>query len=166
MTVGESIKAARKRAKLSQKELGKILGVSGSMIGQYESGQRNPKPSTLQRIADALGVPEPELQGLTYYGHGVWLNEAKLTKEQIEEGMKLFIAQEKEIELQQKKEENRRRLDTAYGLLNIDGQSVAVERVEELTEIPRYQRQDAPQSPPAPQPGTDTPSQKKPPESP
>lgn len=40
--------------------------------------------------------------------------------------------------------------------LNLLGQQKAMERVEELTEIPKYQRQDAPQSPPPPPEGTDT----------
>lgn len=57
MTTGEKIKEARKKAKLSQKELGTRLGVSQAMIGQYESGKRNPKPETLKKIADALEVP-------------------------------------------------------------------------------------------------------------
>lgn len=56
MTIGQRIQLARKESKLSQKELGEKLGVSGSMVGQYESDLRNPKLVTLQRIADALGV--------------------------------------------------------------------------------------------------------------
>lgn len=44
------------------------------------------------------------------------------------------------------------RLNTALSKLNDDGQQKAVERVEELTEIPKYQRQEtppeAPQDPP------------------
>lgn len=40
--------------------------------------------------------------------------------------------------------------------LNHDGQQKAVDRVQELTEIPRYRAQQAPQSTPAPQEGTGT----------
>lgn len=61
MTIGERIKAFRKGKGLSQKELGEILGVSGAMIGQYETGQRKPRLDTLQRIATALGVEWTEL---------------------------------------------------------------------------------------------------------
>ncbi len=56
MTTGQRIQAARKQAKLSQKELGAKLGVSGSMIGQYENDQRKPKIQTLSKIAAALGT--------------------------------------------------------------------------------------------------------------
>lgn len=57
MTVGELIKRARKQNNLSQKELAEKLGVSASMIGQYENDLRNPKIDTLRRIAEALNVP-------------------------------------------------------------------------------------------------------------
>ena len=56
MTIGERIRAARRRANLSQKELADKLGVSASMIGQYENDLRNPKLSTLQKISEVLGV--------------------------------------------------------------------------------------------------------------
>ena len=55
-TTGQRIQQARKAAGLSQKELGRKLGVSGSMVGQYENNLRNPKLETLQRIAGALSA--------------------------------------------------------------------------------------------------------------
>jgi transcriptional regulator with XRE-family HTH domain len=61
MTVAERIKKARKAAGVTQKELGKRMGVSDASIAQYESGERNPKYDTLQRIADALGVKVGDL---------------------------------------------------------------------------------------------------------
>lgn len=48
------------------------------------------------------------------------------------------------------------RIVYALDKMNDEGQQKAVERVEELTEIPRYRTKTAPQSPPAPQEGTDT----------
>ena len=56
MTSGQRIKVFRKKVGMTQEELGAILGVSGSMIAQYETDKRNPKKETLARIADALGV--------------------------------------------------------------------------------------------------------------
>lgn len=61
MTTGDKIRAARKRAGLTQKELGEKLGVTGSLIGIYETDRRNPKNDTLERIASALGVSFFEL---------------------------------------------------------------------------------------------------------
>lgn len=56
MTTGQRIQQARKAANLSQRALGQKLGVSGSMIAQYENDLRNPKQETLQRMADVLEV--------------------------------------------------------------------------------------------------------------
>lgn len=50
------IRATRKSRGFSQAELGRKLGIKQSNIGRWEQGQHNPRPSTLRRIADALGV--------------------------------------------------------------------------------------------------------------
>ena len=56
MTIGEKIKNARINAHLTQKQLGEKLGVSYVVVSQYENGKRNPKFTTLQKIADALEI--------------------------------------------------------------------------------------------------------------
>lgn len=56
MTVGENVKKARKSKGLTQQELGERMGVTQATVNQYESGKRNPKLDTLNRIANALGV--------------------------------------------------------------------------------------------------------------
>lgn len=56
MTTGQRIKAARKAAGLTQKELGKKLGVAYQTFAQWENDLRNPKMETLERIADALDI--------------------------------------------------------------------------------------------------------------
>ena len=57
MTVGERIKAARKQAGMTQGELAEKLEISYVGVSQWESGRRNPKASTLARIAEVLDVP-------------------------------------------------------------------------------------------------------------
>jgi len=64
MSIAELIKAARKAAGLTQKELGERMGVSDASIAQYESGQRNPKIDTIVRISEALNVPIDQLFGM------------------------------------------------------------------------------------------------------
>lgn len=54
--IGEKIKVARLQKGVSQAALAKCLGVSTSMICQYEIGKRKPKVETLSKIAGALGV--------------------------------------------------------------------------------------------------------------
>ncbi len=56
MKTGELIKKARKKSRLTQKELASKLNCSFALVSQYERGDRNPKIETLQKIADALGV--------------------------------------------------------------------------------------------------------------
>lgn len=54
MDIGEQIRNHRKKIGLSQKELGKKLGVSQQHIAQYENGKRIPKLETLIKISEAL----------------------------------------------------------------------------------------------------------------
>ena len=61
-SIGSKIKAYRRAAHLSQKELGKRCGMSQQMVTQYENDMRNPKIETLKRFADALNIPVSALQ--------------------------------------------------------------------------------------------------------
>lgn len=63
MTTGDRIKAARKRAGLTQKELGERVGRSFQAIAQWENNLRNPKYETLELLATALGTTPAYLQG-------------------------------------------------------------------------------------------------------
>ena len=54
MTTGEKIKEARKKAGMTQAELGALLGVSGSMIGQWENDFRHPKLETRANSSKAV----------------------------------------------------------------------------------------------------------------
>lgn len=54
MSIGENIKTLRKKAGLTQKEVGKKLNVSESAAGQFEKPDANPNFSTLQKLARVL----------------------------------------------------------------------------------------------------------------
>ena len=45
--IGDKIKEIRKDKGLTQKELGELLGVTASMIGQWESGIRFPRVANI-----------------------------------------------------------------------------------------------------------------------
>lgn len=64
MTTGQLIRAARKRAKMTQAELAEKLGISYVGVSQWENGIRNPKYETMQKIADALEISLSELVGM------------------------------------------------------------------------------------------------------
>ena len=55
--VGSVIRKKRQELGLTQVELANMLGITQGTLAQYESGKRNPKVATVQRFADALGVP-------------------------------------------------------------------------------------------------------------
>lgn len=59
-TIGANIRTTREAKKMTQLELGHALGWTGAdagaQISRFESGSKEPRISTLQRIADALGV--------------------------------------------------------------------------------------------------------------
>ena len=117
MTTGELIKAARKKAGMTQAQLAEKLGISYVGVSQWENDLRNPKLDTLQRIASALGVPVQDLSS-------DWEAVDK------EEFKRVFIYGEGIKD----------RIDAALDRLNDEGQEKAAEWVEELTEIPKYQK--------------------------
>lgn len=54
--LGARLREERERARISQRELSRRLGVSASLISQIESGQSKPSVSTLYGIVTELGV--------------------------------------------------------------------------------------------------------------
>ena len=112
---GRAIKNARIRKGLTQAELAKKLGMSPSYIGQYESGNRNPKPETLMRIADALDV-SPASLGVEIY---TTFPDGELSYEQID-------------------------LLNTFELLNNAGQHEAIKRLREIARLSEYQASPTP----------------------
>lgn len=59
--IPERLKAARKKAKITQKDLGVRIGMEESSasgrMNHYEKGRHVPDIGTLARMADELGVP-------------------------------------------------------------------------------------------------------------
>ena len=55
-TLGDRMRMHRARLHLSQKDLGKQVGLSANSISALESGQVDPRVEVIQRIAKALGV--------------------------------------------------------------------------------------------------------------
>ena len=165
MTTGQRIQQARKKAGLSQKQLGEKLGLSASMIGQWENDLRNPKIETLFNIADALGVSISDLYDFSIQAQqNRTLEEINKIKSQLETASgedraeleyaleileesyedTAFAEQLTNMAARAPKREKtkREKVVDAFDELNDDGQQKAVERIQELTEIPRYRRQE------------------------
>ncbi|MDH6363282.1 transcriptional regulator with XRE-family HTH domain [Enterococcus sp. PF1-24] len=68
------IKSARKRKKISQKELADQLSITQQAVSYYENGTRTPDKDTLETIAYLLQVPPEYLTGETNDpdGWGLW----------------------------------------------------------------------------------------------
>lgn len=61
---GKQIKEARVKAKLTQEKLAQKAGISVFTLQKYESGDRNPKIESLQKIANALGISITQLKSM------------------------------------------------------------------------------------------------------
>jgi transcriptional regulator with XRE-family HTH domain len=61
-TTGEKLKRLRRGRGMTQKELSDASGVAQSTIAQIETMRRaEPRPGTLKKLAEALGVETAEL---------------------------------------------------------------------------------------------------------
>ncbi len=61
MTLGQSIKAARLAAHISQEQLAEKIPISASAISHYEKDRHLPSVETLEKIAEVLGVSVEKL---------------------------------------------------------------------------------------------------------
>ena len=64
INTGKQIKEARVKAKLTQEKLAQKAGISVFTLQKYESGDRNPKIESLQKIANALGIPITRIKSM------------------------------------------------------------------------------------------------------
>ena len=62
MTIGDKIRIARENKKMSQEELGRLVGVQRSAVAKWEKGRVvNIKRDKLQQLATVLDIPAYEL---------------------------------------------------------------------------------------------------------
>lgn len=59
--LGKNIKRIRERKKMSQGDICRALGFDRAQISNIEAGKGNPTLSTIEKIAQALGVASDEL---------------------------------------------------------------------------------------------------------
>jgi transcriptional regulator with XRE-family HTH domain len=65
MLFAQRLLQARKKRKMSQEELAKMLGVHSPIVGRYERGEVKPSIEVAAKIAEALGVSLDYLTGST-----------------------------------------------------------------------------------------------------
>lgn len=159
MDLGARIKSIRKERKLTQKELANKAGIATITLQQYERGVREPKLEQIQKIASALGVSIGEMlaqEPMSISGITSGLISPKDIAEEmnisldvvmnaIENPESVPLATREKIgaigELLSFDPPPLARISQSLSKLNREGQEKAAERVEELTEIPRYQKE-------------------------
>lgn len=71
-TPGAALRTARLAAGLTLAQLGARAHVDYSELSRVERGKREPWPSFRQRVAEALGLPEPEVFPEFHTAQAVW----------------------------------------------------------------------------------------------
>lgn len=59
--LGKNLRAARHRLKLTQEQVAERSGVHATEVSRIEAGKRDPKVSTLERLAAAVELPPGKL---------------------------------------------------------------------------------------------------------
>lgn len=124
MTTGERLKLRRKEIGFSAEKVADQLGVSPATIYRYEKGDIEKVPvDSLAELAKILQTTPAYLMGWESQADQAELND--------------ILAQ---IQASEEKEQSRiAKMIQDFKKLNDDGKAKAIERVHELTEIPRYQ---------------------------
>lgn len=65
--VGQNIQAARSMRQLTRPQLARRVAISPSALEKYESGDRNPPPGMIAKLAEALRVGPERLTGQPYF---------------------------------------------------------------------------------------------------
>lgn len=149
--LNERIKAVRKGSGLTQEVLARELGIATITLRQYESGRREPSLPMIIKIADATGVVPIDL--IVPSDHRKFVEKAEsgeLFKERfktlddsgfIDLGSDTFVTASDGTFIKVPTETLEAALLVSFSNLNDDGKEIALERIIELTEIPKYKKE-------------------------
>lgn len=155
-TIGERIRERRKKLGMTQKQLADKLGVKYQTVQAWELNSRNPKLETVEKLASALGVSsgwlvygdEDSSQRVLFDALG---NLSREMKQSLETGVvssslangglakrwnEISYLIESDLQIA-----GYNKLLCLYDRLNKEGRHVALERLEELTQLPKFRRQ-------------------------
>ena len=116
--LGDKIKKLRTQKGMTQDDLAAAIGTTKASISYYERNKRNPQYPVICAMAKVLGVPESEL--LSYASK--------------DEEMPV------ENQIDSKRSRRVKKLLSAFDRLSDEAQLIALERIEELCLIPKYQQ--------------------------
>lgn len=151
--LGEMIRKERRRQGKTQEALAQCLGVQRSVISKYETGAITPSLNQTIKIAETLSIPLSDLLGIEPEENKESDRQLlvrllhEYSKEHGDESVEYFksLIYFDENGLRFRDGGSFDRLVSLFDSLNSKGQEKAVERVEELTEIPKYRKETPPQ---------------------
>ena len=123
MHIGETMKRARKKAGLTQKELAEKAGLALITIQQYERNVREPRLDNIKKIANILNLSFHELDPLFPDEEGMYYADELTTPPTRESDLKEDLLNN-------------------YEKLNIDGKLRVNEHVELLLKVPEYRKEE------------------------
>ena len=134
---------------MTQEQLADALGVNRATVSKYENGAITPSIGQAQKISAILDIPFLDFVGIEPENNNnserkklesIILEYANQNENyDLEKLLDIYFYDENGLRFRG----NSSRVDElidAFDSLNEEGQQKAVERVEELTEIPKYQR--------------------------
>lgn len=133
--LGQRIKAARKKQKMTQKELASKLGLATGTIQQYELDKRQPRLEQIQALASALNTSLEDLLGIF---EDLDLNSSDSLEEVMRQRKTRFQVLHNVQAIEYAQNIYARDIIFDFSLLNERGQKEAANRIRELTYIPMY----------------------------
>lgn len=127
----EHLKKLRMQRGYTQQEVADLIGVTKSTISKYENGQRQINKAHLKSLSELYGV------SVVFILFG---SDFQVISEDVQE--ENFLSAEKENESEQKRAGGLSLIHMLTKQLNEEGLKKAVERIKELTEVPKYQRKE------------------------
>lgn len=150
MSVGNTIKEARKKAGLTQRELSAKAEIGLASLQRYESDERSPNTATLKKIAAALEISFAHLLEFELVEDFLKTFDDVDSVEDLlkvygvdtfDEFLINFRAGSLEDLLKKFDDDTPKdALISAFDQLNAQGQEKAVESVELLTKVPEYKK--------------------------
>lgn len=143
-----AIQRARKAAKITQEDLAAALGINRATVSKYETGAITPSIKQLQQISEILGVRFIDLLGLEPEGNNEQdrnllirlLDDYANSHGELDANILASLYFFDENGLRFRDGGILDRLVAFFDELNEEGQQIALERIAELTEIPKYQK--------------------------
>jgi transcriptional regulator with XRE-family HTH domain len=108
MNYGKALRIARAVSGLQQQELAKRAGLNASHISLIEKGSRNPSVEAIEKLSEALGIPESLFTMLAAESGDIkGINEAEL--EGIGKYLARFVIRNETTATKQRRSSKRRR---------------------------------------------------------